>query len=588
MGYWVSAGLLMSVSAAFFLWNRKKVDPLTLGVSPKVFFAVYGLLLFLWAWVLLALVRFEYIDQKWHQPLAAVIANGGLPVRLYTNPDYCVFYHYAPSLLAGIMFRVSGVNMAAAFDWMNAMAVLAVLGLALNVAWRLSHRRAAAAVLGMLLFFFYGQASWMLLPFQNERLHEIAEETPALDYFAARTTDSSLRPQFFNFGFPVARASVVQPYSRSLHSHSVNLGWICTLLVLLILLEKKSWGAWLLCGLLLGLLPLAYETLWPVPMVAVGLYMLVTTLTPYRGRVTLRLRPRPNDRLAGVKATTPPSTALSYTLFPALLVFVPALTLAVVQGGVITDQLFCDSANLGEAEDDSTLAMVNFPAGPGYYTRIPDDRYISLAEPKNWLRGLEEWGLMPLIFPLVLIHYTRRKWLPGLYLMAGLLLPIIGLLLTNFLLIRYDSVRVASMPILLAALVSADWLDSLIQQKGWRRVLAVILIVGMGFNGVVMLYGQATYDPARSGETDLIHAQRSWLKPIDEQVREQWFGQLGTRDARILDMGQGSWDYVRPGMVFGHYTLRHVNRARLNDILYAVSVMWMNPNPAALQSMGIE
>ncbi len=675
-GYWLSVVILLGTGFAAYLWQKNQVEKLHLGASPRGFIAVSLTVLFLWGWILPALSRFEYIDQKWQQPLAAVIANGGLPVQLPTNPDYCTYYHYAPDLLAGVMFRVSGSSMATVFDWMNACAVLAVLGLAFNVAWRLSSRRAlAVGVLGMSLFFLYGSASWLQFPFYNETVRDVTSDSPVFDYFLYRTDAQVARPEFFNFGFPFTRASFVQPYNRNLHSHTVNIGWMCALLVILVVLdvaERKANGkghsptrttatypyvegkgykllnrlvagrkmragdgrgdlsqaqtrigmplapapTFLLVGVLLGVMPLASETLWPVPLAALGLF--------------------------GVYLLMTEKTQRSVLMQQAVLIFAPALLLGFLQGGTLTDQLFCHAGGLGVTDDREQIATVRFFEDVGYYSRMPTDQYVSLTRPENWLRWVEEWGVILFLTPFLFRHYLRRREPFHLCLLAAATLPIVGLLGVNFEALAFDSARIAAAPMYLLALMAADWLDSMInkplpspphrngegiqawgiammyprsQPEGGLRTakstvsnetlaasplepaptrnpikiaIAGILVSGMVFNGVFMLIGQATYDPARSDQTDLIHAQPSWLKPIDAAVQEQYFGTLGSREALILDMGFHEWhNYTRPALVFGHYTRYHASRARLDAPMPALPALWIYPDPQKLHALGI-
>lgn len=633
-GYWLSVVILVGTGFAAYCWQKNQVEKLHLGASLRGFIAVSLAVLFLWGWILPALSRFEYIDQKWQQPLAAVIANGGLPVQLPTNPDYCTYYHYAPDLLAGVMFRVSGSSMATVFDWMNACAVLAVLGLALNVAWRLSSRRAlAVGVLGMSLFFLYGSASWLQFPFYNETVRDVTSDSPVFDYFLYRTDAQVARPEFFNFGFPFTRASFVQPYNRNLHSHTVNIGWMCALLVILVVLEKysptpqphsrlperergsRNAPTFLLVGVLLGVMPLASETLWPVPLAALGLF--------------------------GVYLLMTEKTQRSVLMQQAVLIFAPALLLGFLQGGTLTDQLFCHDGGLGVTDDGEQIATVRFFEDVGYYSRMPTDQYVSLTRPENWLRWVEEWGVILFLTPFLFRHYLRRREPFHLCLLAAATLPIVGLLGVNFEALAFDSARIAAAPMYLLALMAADWVDSIINKplpiphrnregiQGWgiammyprsqpegglwtakstvsnetlaalplvpaptrnsiKIAIAGILVIGMVFNGVFMLIGQATYDPARSDQTDLIHAQPSWLKPIDAAVQEQYFGTLGSREALILDMGFHEWqNYTRPALVFGHYTRYHASRARLDAPMPALPALWTYPDPQKLHALGI-
>lgn len=368
--YWLSVAALLGFSLAIFFLRRKVVKPLRLGLPTRTFILASAAVIFTWAWVVPALWRFEYYDQHWHHTLAGTIAKEGLPVRLYFNSEYCNFYHYASEIIGGVVFHVAKTNMATAYDWIDAWAVLAVLWLAVNVGWRLSHRkRVAVGLLGMALFFFSGNASWMYLPFTNTKVRDATQNMAVFDHFNEFTAPHMMKGAFENFGFPLARGTFTNPYSMILHTHSMNLAWICLMVVIILFLDNKpgnphSWGIWIMAGIILGTMALAFETLWPVPMMMISLYGIYLLVTEQRNRWNIALHG-------------------ASVIFPALL-------LAVFQGGAFTDGLFCDESALSHPGEN--LTAIRFPAGPGYYSWLPLGEYISLAKPENWLRWVAEWG----------------------------------------------------------------------------------------------------------------------------------------------------------------------------------------------------
>lgn len=565
-GYWVSVVLSGTIALILFVWQRKDVQPISLGASPLVFGLTFGAVLFIWVWTLPALFRFEYYDQEWHYPLAGTIAAGGLPVRMSLNPDYCPFYHYAPDLLAGTIFRVANTRMSTTYDWTNAAWVLAFLGLAVNVVRSISQRRSLfVGWLGMALFFFYGHAAWMELPFYNETVREWTADMPAFKYFHERAED--IRPTVLNGGFTFTQAAFVHTNVGFLHTHSINVGLTCIMLILLLMLDKKpgtpgTASHWITVGLILGLLPLAFETLWPVPLAAIGfygLYLLFTEKEHWR-RLTAH----------------------------GMLIFVPAIALGIFQGGAITDALFCQEDGLGLTSEGEPLTTVSFPSGPGYYTwHIREDNdYVALDEVKNWPRALDEFGIVVLLYPFILYHYVVRRRHPfATAFTVAAILPVLGILITDFEVIRVNSTRLGSVPLTLLALMAADWLDWEWQQG--RKLLVIGLVAGMCFTGVFSLFGKAVHSPDPGNEEDRKYGNAALFAELDEKVQEKWFGKVGEREQIILDMYSSPITYIRPSVLLGHYTLFLESRSDWTILPY-IAALREFPDPDFLRAFNIE
>ncbi len=566
--YWLSCFILFSTCIGLYIRRDREIPPLSLGMSRKHFIVYASFILFIWIWLCIPVIRFEYFDQIWHYPLAATIGHGGLPVYLPSNPEYCTFYHYGVDLIAGVILRVSGTDLAATYNFITIWNVLAVLGLSAGAIWRVNQNHSiGVGLLGMCLLIFSSGADWLFFPFLNEKIHDEASKHALFELHVLKTAPENLIKSYANVGIPIVNSPFFGSYSKSLNSHNINFGLICALLIFHVMLSnnlknRRNSQPWILASIILGTMPLFYESLWPVPMLMIG--------------------------LAGVHAFIEAPSAYATIIKNSLLVFIPVFILITVGGGVVTDTLFCTGAELGITEEGSSVETLQFPAAPGYYSWLPTGVRTSLLEPANWLRWITEWGLTLVLFPFLIVHFFRYKnTSPAIYLLLSAIITIITFLHVNFTFIAHDTGRVIIVPLMLIAMLSADWFYTLWSKKSVLRFMSILMISGICFSGGVLMVAQAFYQP-NPQEQSRPEMNPRWLADIDLMVQDKWYAKLGKREEMVIDISYSVWPArTRAPMIFGNYSLYSRSRSELFVIPDYIKALYEIPNFKALNYLGV-
>ena len=308
--YLLAAMLIIGMGGVAVIFNRRgEVFENWQQALPPIF--VFLLLFVLFLRINQGLAIF---DENYNLPIVSLIAAGDVPPRFPFDPSQPLAYHYGLHLLAGVAVRFVGISPWLAFDAVRAfthalMVVLATLWFERKIGgfW--------AAVLGGGVVYFGGSTQWLLLFAPQAWLKKlsamIALSNTALssgknlyDLLMKSWNIDGLGAVSFPFAFIGA---VFKPQNLALTSNGAV---VALTILLLLLLAPKNWrlGNTIIVSLILSSLALTAEYLFGLIAIGMGLIAVFNAIRQ--------------------KSFSP--------LLHQLLLWIPALGLAIFAGGVIS------------------------------------------------------------------------------------------------------------------------------------------------------------------------------------------------------------------------------------------------------------
>ncbi len=485
---WLVLALLWVIGMLSWYLRRQRVTPTCLSVSR---FQALGLLIF---WFVIAGVVLKAsstnisADEEDHSPRASVIASVGLPARFampsYANPNNCNFYHYAENAMAGVLSRQSGMVRLLDVVWLRtAYNTTATLGLCFSLLWLLLGRRTILwPVVGAVLFMWVGPGQWYANPMK----------IVSFDYFSAETLP-----------FPYTTGLMTSAINYMATPNPIGF-WVVALLAYLAMLqlEGQSWFMYVSIGMLAATSAVFYTTGSILVFIPIGLWLLL--------RVWQQRSRRALTHLILYSAT--------------------GIIMLSIQGGVVTDTIFCPP--FGEAYADSAVVQENAslfefrPRLPAYSLERSSIPPAQLYDINDWERILTEWGLaLPLsVFVTVYLVWTRQTHA------AVIALACFGSVMWTFIMVSevvpFDHYRLASLPLWMLTSLSVLPLYQLSLRPVWRW--AVLAGASILFIMLTATDGANTFWRLTQPRT-----QSKVMNPLDEQVRQIWFGKLDPYTERV-------------------------------------------------------
>jgi hypothetical protein len=307
-----------------------------------------------------------------HWSFIASIAHGNFPVRLPSNPDFYIQYHYGFDLVAAAFQRAGGISpwMASAVVTTFAVTLSAALASALGY---VAFKSLRLAVLLPVLLFFAGGLVYL------DVFRGLESSSGVLGYVEEMGNRFSSQEPFSTGLF---HANMTETFGVFLHHRPSAFAMPFFLLFLLLAYvqhENPRPAVAILMGLVLAALALSLETTFAIILAAFVMYRGAT----YAGRW----------RRQGFAAIRREATYDGFTV--AL-----AGTLAVFQGGVITDALLHRGG-----ETSGAVSSVSLRENPGF---VSFSGFVPIGE-DGWLwTVLKEFGLPLILFPAYVLVAVKR------------------------------------------------------------------------------------------------------------------------------------------------------------------------------------
>jgi len=587
---WAVPVLMLAGSGLLWRLNRSTVQPLQLTLSWRAAIAVLVALATLGAFLINVRAVTGGEDETGHSPFSAMTASIGFPgltipnyaglpgltIPSYADPRYCTFYHYGIDAIAGALFRQTNVRIADLYATLTYYNTLTVVGLVFVFLWLLMRRTSVTwPVIGSFIFSLAGPGRWLvllnLIPGIKSwfdaplfaRIHvlskaaNLAALVPSADsYLVFRL------PGDFNVSFSWYNLTP-NPAAFCLVALLTLIGWIA-------LKPERAWYWYAGLGILAATSALFQEVAMPLVAVPIGVDLL------WRAWGS-RTRPLPAVRQL-------------------LLFAVPALMVLILQGGVLTDSLFCKThwkdiySSKTAFTQGGNLTDFRVSDRIGFYqsTWSPNLKG-DLTHPSDWPTVLVDWGFGFALCPFMLayaIAARHRKLI--LILATSCLMIALPFVLTNQGATNEEK-RFAIFGLWFVALVVVQFLKWLwktgkdVAQKV-ARALVVFLIVALTLTD--LLNGIATVGKRALPASVL-------LTSLDYQVQDEWFHKLDPRLDAVYDPGRRFGGYsegvARTITLFGTYGRLNASAspgAIIAGFTPGVIQWWDTGSPAALLGDG--
>jgi hypothetical protein len=566
---WSVLIIMSSVGGILWLKERETVGQLTLGTGKYI--AVVLAICWIGSGILFYRISYYWENLDWVDtgPRATMYGLLGLPPllsRSFADYQYCSYSHEAEAIMIGTLAtQINTHDLRMVNNIRSSFIMMTVVGLAFVLLWILFKKKGAAwSASGAWLLVTTGPATFLAQIHNFPLLSRILDSSSPI--FSQTVTYSRLQtiPFQVNVLFPLTYyMSNPYPASFLVYFLMALLGW------LYIEGSDHSWRSYVVLGVIVATSALFFESIFPLIAIPIGLRLLYKV----------------------AKARSNPAPALQRLfLFTGTVIL-----LASVQGGLITDVLFCanhEPATSGVGFNPQAMTNFTLTSNPGYqgaYLRAFNLPPVQLGSPSNWLSLLVDWGIGLFLFPIVLVYAFRTRLTPILLLM-GCAIPFLlfpFFVVYKQLVIQDNVFRFGTFPIWLSGMFSVFLLKGLdagetLFSKIIRRSVVVIVVVTLGAVGTV----NALYYAAQPQMVSRI------LSPIDVRVQSEWYGVLNPFRDSVFDPTRdlvGLKSLARTTMIFATYGKRNV-RANLSYAYQPESAevqRWRDTlSPNILQSLG--
>lgn len=350
----------------FFLKNKTNRNQIKVR-HFSVLLALIGLIGYVYA--ANYLYYFQY-DEGFHLPLSQTIASGNFPVKSLYFPEHYIQYHYGYDFLTAGLSSLSGIPVWWTSDAVLILCIISTFVLSYSFFFVLTQNY-HTSLLCAFLFFFGGGLNYLSV------FTKINLNSQLLWEWITKIVTELLNQPGFSMGY--FHASSMASFADGGSYHHPTTFSIPAVLILFYLFIKEQSGKLsklqlFAIGLLLGYLSLISEHLFVLIIAAWSIWKFVCTLQ--------------QGTAEGWKKT----------FFSLLFVLFPALFLALMQGGVITDMLLHGARHILP----SSFEMRSAPGVPGFLGFQP------LTMLSGWIFLFLEWGIPLILSPLIL--YFLYKW----------------------------------------------------------------------------------------------------------------------------------------------------------------------------------
>jgi hypothetical protein len=539
---WFVTGLLLCIGLGCYWYNRHRVAPLMLACSGRTALALVLLWAVLAVWIWVAKGGWGEYEEHEHAPRAALLARVGMPFGLnlpsWVNPDHCDYYHYGENLMLGVLSHQTGVvDLVTLSRWRVTYNLVASIGLAFTFCWLVFQRRRVGwAVLGALLLVVIGPGQWIAEIHHWPFLQDTLQDSPAFAYSRNLTDYVALDP-FGNLKPIPTTNNLMLPMAEYMSSPNPT-GFLMTALLCLVawlglMGQSRGWLWYVGLGILSATPALFFTTGILMVVLPVGIYGLWQVWqerhAPYAASVRL----------------------ITFGL--------AALSALVLQGGIITNTLFCEPYGEAFQLDDGvitrdSLARLEFDTSPSYASSLSTGvaaTQVNLLSPSNWINVWIDWGGGLFLYPIILAYSLYRRNGPA----VTLLLAVGGSFLLAFVVKNaaqtYDNYRYAVIPIwFVGALSVLFWADLWEWSVGWRyswgKIVIILALISLSLTGILNFMWASLQPPYQSRILD----------PIDYQIQAEWRNRLDPLTERVWDPNE---EYIRRKgaaravLVFGTY-----------------------------------
>lgn len=443
--FWALLCVLGSAAASLW-WTTGPTSPLQ--YPPRgVFFVLAGLV------AAVGIVHMRILtSDPWMistLPLASTIAAGNFPVHEVHNPWVSMGYHYGVAFFAGAFSWLSGISLSASFHMQSLWGAVGAIFLPAALVYRVT-RSWSVTLWGVVLGTLGGGFAWFhVFPLLQDLFRHYILQIPLAYPFA------QLSPTFASMGLSLAIA--------------FNLRWFTLGFGMLFGIFYALYGAftedhsrlrylWCVVAIVLSAaIALVMETslvlLFPV-IAAFVLFLLIEKDTPIHWRRAL---------LLGV------------------LVLVPAMTVALIQGGILTQMLHPTEVGL-----QSFTIIIDGAMGYMY----TGERRMFFWDPLF----LQSVGLPLFLFPIVLVYlWKKRKEWPffmviALFAAANILLPFV----ITFVPRNNEFIRILQLGLICSSLLIGCVLGDM-----WRTYPVRFVRIPLLFVGFLMVFSSLIYLPTR-------------------------------------------------------------------------------------------
>lgn len=344
------------ISADTLTRKQRNILLLCIAIIGYVYAAIY-------------LYSSEY-DEGFHLPLAQTIMHGNFPVKSLYFSDQFAQYHYGYDLLTAALTHFSGIPVWWTSDAILALCITSTFLISYSLFFLLTNHY-GASLLSAFLFFFGGGLNYI-----NAFLKNNAQSEMFWDWLKGLLT-GFLRQKEFTMGYfhPSSMSSFGDGGSYH-HPTAFSIPVVLILFYFFIKEERKEITKiqLFLTGILLGYIALISEHLFILICLTWFIWKLVITFSNKNRKVFI-------DALISMS-----------------IVFLPALLLALFQGGVITDAILHTTGHI----QPSSFGIRDVPGITGFGGFHPLNKFSS------WVFFFQEWGIPLILAPFTL--YLLFKW----------------------------------------------------------------------------------------------------------------------------------------------------------------------------------
>lgn len=455
--------LVLFLIFGILLYFKDNKSVLTVGIEKK--YLLYLILISISLAFIYGLIFFSnnVFDEGIHRIYSVSIVNENFPVRDPSNFDYSVQYHYGFSMLIAGVSIVSGLSIIRSVDVGMLFLIIPVFWMVFALVYGMT-KNYGMGFLSAWLFFFAGGFRYLTvfgdLDYSKIYLVDYFRQIAHL-FFSNIPNSKILGPGYFH---PYS----IDTYANLLYHPPTVMVMPIVLLIVWLLYKKRSFSGNknilnVVIGALIGLTALVSEDKFLVIIASLGIFAVWKIFS----QKIFKVREFVNKFLS------------QYGV-----IFLTSITLAVLQGGILSDMFksTLGISKLNLVESISTVSTVTFRYIPGI---ISTSGFYPFTELYSWIFLITEWGIPILLFPFILFYVYKKRNEDYYFL---ILMILIGFAVSFF--INYSAwpavfYRFATTGYMLLGILLGIFLIDWCQNIRWRKNIVIVSVILMAISPVM-------------------------------------------------------------------------------------------------------